>query len=106
MHEPLLERIRQLERSVLRWQLVCLALVIVVVALLAIGGTFGAIILLELPNRHEIEMVRDEADAARQQADAARQDAVQAMEQERAARHEAERALQAERAARQQKEGK
>jgi hypothetical protein len=104
MHEPLLERIRQLERSVLRWQLACLALVIIVVALLAIGGTFGAIMLLELPNRREIEMVRDDADAARQEADAAREDAIQAMQQERLARHEAERALEAERAARQQVE--
>jgi hypothetical protein len=96
VHEPLLERIRQLERSVLRWQLACLALVIVVVALLAIGGTFGAIMLLRQP---DIELLRAEADAARQ-------DAVQAMQQERAARHEAERALQAERAARKQIEGK
>jgi hypothetical protein len=91
---------------VLCWQLACFVLVMVVLSLLAIGGTFGAIFLLELPNRREIEMVRAEADAARQEAEAARQDTVQAMEQERAARREAERALQAERAARQKMEGK
>ena len=96
MHEPLLDRIRQLERSVQRWRLACLALVIVVVSLLAIGGTFGTMMLLEQP---AIERLRMEMHAAHKQAE-------EAMYAERVARQQAEQALQAERAARQQIEGK
>ena len=97
MHEPLLERIRQLERSVSRWRLAC-ALVIVVVSLVAIGGTFGVILTLQVPDSRLMEMQRADAEAAR-----AREQ--QAMQAERNARAQAERALQAERAARQQIEG-
>ena len=96
MHEPLLDQIRQLERSVRRWRLACLALLLVLVSLLAIGGTFGTMILLEQP---EIERLRMEAHMARDEAD-------RAMRAEQVARQHAERALQAERAARQQIEGK
>jgi hypothetical protein len=99
MQEPILDRIYQLERSVQRWRLACLALAIVVVSLLAIGGTFGTMILLQQPNIREIEMLRMEAHAARDEAE-------RAMHAERVARQEAERALQAERAVRQQMEGK
>ncbi len=53
MHEPLLQRIDQLERSVRRWRLVCFALAIIVVSLLAIGGTFGTLMMLELPARRD-----------------------------------------------------
>ena len=93
MHEPLLDRIRRLERSGQRWQLACLALAIVVVSLL--GGTFGTMMLLREP---AIERLRMEADAAHKQAE-------EAMYAERVARQQAEQALQAEKAARQQ-EGK
>jgi hypothetical protein len=87
MHEPLLDRIRQLERLVQRWRLAGLALVIVVVSLLAIGGTFGTMMLLEQP---AIEWLRMEALMARDEAD-------RAMEAEQVARKQAEQALQAER---------
>ena len=96
MHEPLLERIQQLERSVQRWRLACFALLIVVISLLAIGATFGVIMILD-PNPAEIEIL---------QVHAARDQAEEAMQAERVARHEAERALQAERAARQKIEEK
>jgi hypothetical protein len=100
MHDPLLERIRQLERSVSRWRLACLALLIVVVSLVAIGGTFGVILALQVPDRRQMEMERADAEMARAHAE-------QAMQAERVAREQAERALQAERAARQQQmEGK
>jgi hypothetical protein len=100
MHEPLLERIRQLEKSVRRWRLSCLALVLVVVSLVAIGGTFGVILMLQVPARREMEMLRMDAERARAEAQ-------QAALAERAAREQAERALQAERTARQQQmEGK
>ena len=46
MNEQLLERVRQMERSVRRWRLACFALVILVVSLLAVGGTFGTILML------------------------------------------------------------
>jgi hypothetical protein len=100
MHEPLLERIRQLETSVRRWRLACLALLIVVASLVAIGGTFGVILALQIPERRHMEMQRADAELNRAQAQ-------QAILSERIAREQAERALQAERAARQQQmEGK
>jgi multidrug efflux pump subunit AcrA (membrane-fusion protein) len=100
MHEPLLERIRQLERSVSRWRLACFALFIVVVSLVAIGGTFGLILAMQVPDRRHMEMLRADAELARAQAQ-------QAIQAERVAREQAERALQAERAARQpQMDGK
>ena len=98
MHEPLLERIRQLETSVRRWRLACLALLIVVASLVAIAGTFGVFLAL-LPARHQMDMLREDAEVARAEAE-------QAAHEARAAREQAERALQAERAARQQMEGK
>jgi hypothetical protein len=97
MHEPLLERIRQLERSVRRWRLACLALVIIVISLLAIGGTFGLVLLSAIPDRREVMVLRAEAEAQRARAE-------EAMQAERAARQAAERAMQAERAARQRAE--
>jgi hypothetical protein len=100
MNDQLLERIRQLERSVRRWRLACLALVIVVVSLLAIGGTFGLMAILQMPNIREMEMVHMELEELRAHERAARAQAEQAVQAERAARQEAERALQAERAAR------
>jgi hypothetical protein len=98
MHEPLLERIRQLETSLRRWRLACIASLIVVVSLVAIGGTFGVMMLLQLPDRREMMM---RADAERERALAE-----QAMHAERVARQQAEQALKAERAAHQQGEGK
>ena len=43
MNEPLLERIRVLERSVKRWRLTSLALALLLVCALAIAGIFMAI---------------------------------------------------------------
>jgi hypothetical protein len=75
MHEPSLERIRDLERAVRRWRLACLALTLVVVSLLAIGGTFGVVLMLDGSNRREIEMALDREQAARAQADEAMREA-------------------------------
>ncbi len=99
MHEQLLEHIRHLERSVRRWRLACFALVILAVSLLAVGGTFGSILMLRLPDINEMEMLRMEARESRDRAE-------DAMHAERVARQQAETALQAERAARQQLEAK
>lgn len=95
MHEPLLERIEQLERSVRRWRLACFALAIVVVSMMAIGGTFGALLLPMLPARAEMDMLRAEVAQERAQAQAER-------EQAQVARRQAEEAQRAARAARQQ----
>ena len=70
-----------------------------VVLLVAIGGTFGVMVMLHLPDIREMEVLRAELDAAREQAE-------QAMEAERVARHEAKRALHAEEAARQPQQGR
>jgi len=112
MHEPLLERISQLERSLRRWRLACFALAILVVSLLAIGGTFGVLMLLQLPDIRMLEMQRAEMEAERahgearhMQSEAMRQQSEQALQAERTARRQAEAALQAERAARQQQDG-
>jgi hypothetical protein len=86
MHEPLLQRIEQLERSMRRWRLVCFALGIIVVSLLAIGGTFGALLLPLLPVRAEMEMLRAQVVAERAQAEVARQRAEDALRAERVAR--------------------
>jgi hypothetical protein len=80
MNDQLLERIRDLERTVRRWRLACLALVLFIVSLIAIGGTVGIMVMIDLPSRNELQM------------------------QEMQARRQAERALAAERAARQQLE--
>jgi hypothetical protein len=75
MYEPLLERIQVLERSVLRWRLVSLALAILLFSSLAISGTFGVAMLLgESRMRLMAEQAaREETDVARQQADMARE---------------------------------
>lgn len=91
MHEPLLDRIAQLERSVRRWRLACFALAIIVVSMLAIGGTFGTLILIDLPPaRAEMQMLRAQEQAARAQAEAAQRQAEEALHQERAARQRLE----------------
>jgi cell division protein FtsB len=99
MHEPLLERIGQLERSVRRWRLACLALALVVVSLLAISGTFGAMSLVA-----SRRMLEEQAMAERDQLDALRQEVMRREQQhqvqlaaERAARKRAEDALKAQR---------
>jgi hypothetical protein len=98
MNEALLERNRQLQRSLRRWRLACLALAIVVVSLVAIGGTFGTFILLRLPDFDEIEMLQAERSRERDHAH-------KALQAEQAAREETERVLQAARGEAQQ-EGK
>jgi hypothetical protein len=46
MHEPLLERIRELERSIRRWRLVSLALLLTLLGFMAISGTFGVVLFM------------------------------------------------------------
>ena len=93
MHE-LLRLHPSSEQSVRRCP-ACFALVLVVLSLLAIGGTFGGFLMPQLAGRREAMMLHAQLEEERARAE-------QAMAAERAARQEAERALQAERAARQQ----
>jgi hypothetical protein len=74
VHEPLLDRIRELERAVRRWKLVSFALALMVVSLLAIGGTFGLILVLRASDQAEIEVLMDQEMMARQRAEQAAQD--------------------------------
>ena len=86
MHEPLQERIRALERAVQRWRLVSLALMLVVVSFMAIGGTFGLIFVINQGDRREFDMMRMEAERARDESQRALQAAEEArrqLEQER-----------------------
>jgi hypothetical protein len=105
MHEPLLERIDQLERSVRRWRLACFALAVLVVSLLAIGGTFGTLMMLELPDIEDNMRLRAVAADERAQADAMRAQAEMQRQQAEAARRQAEAALEADRAARRRDAG-
>jgi hypothetical protein len=81
MHEPLLDRIRQLERAVRRWKLVCVALFLAVLGFMAISGTFGIVLLLREADLRDVRM--------------------QAVEEEEVARLEAVRAQQVEAARKQ-----
>jgi hypothetical protein len=83
MNEHVLERIRDLERSVRRWRLACLAMAFIIVSLIAIGGTVGIMAMIDSPSQRQVLMLQM---------------------QEIQAREQAERALAAERAARQQLE--
>ncbi len=65
MHEPLLERIRQLERSVRLWRLVSLALLILFASAAAVSGTFGVVLLLHDRDRMLLEEARVEAEQER-----------------------------------------
>jgi hypothetical protein len=86
MDEPLLKRVRDLERSVRRWQRACFALAIVVVSLLAIGSTVGVMVLLEMPSIEELETLRAREQQARDEALRARQQGEQALQAEQALR--------------------
>jgi type II secretory pathway pseudopilin PulG len=86
MHEPLLDRIRELERAVRRWRLVSFALALVVVSLLAIGGTFGLVLVLRASNRDELHLLRAQEQAARVQAEEALRAAEVARQQAEQAR--------------------
>jgi hypothetical protein len=98
MHEPSPGRIHDLERSVQRWRLTSLALLLALLSFMAISGTLGVILILVGDNRREIEMMRMDAEmAAREQAELAHQQA-------EVARQEAERALQEQRNLREQLE--
>jgi|SRR5882724_9623220 len=81
MHEPLLDRIRVLELSVQRWRLVSFALMLLVVSFMAIGGTFGLILVLNEGDRREFEMMRMEVEQARQESLRAVQEAERARQQ-------------------------
>jgi hypothetical protein len=86
-HEPLLERIEVLERTVLRWKLISLVLLLLLLSGTAISGTFGAILLfaerggmrVHEAELRQMEMIdreqqaRVEAERAREQAELARQ---------------------------------
>jgi hypothetical protein len=73
MYEPLLERIRTLERSVQCWKLATLALAILLISFLAISGTFGVVVLLSGHGLRDVEIAREEAERARMEAEVARQ---------------------------------
>ena len=85
MNEPLLEQVRQLERRVKRWRLVSLALALLLILVIAVGGIFTAMPATREPGgfwhwlpwvraRRQEEMARREAEeAARQELEAAKQ---------------------------------
>src|SRR5262245_35175127 len=75
MHEPLLERIRLLERAVRRWKVVSLALLLISISMLGMAGTFGFVLMLEDSHRHELMIMRVEAEMARDRAEQALQEA-------------------------------
>ena len=52
-NEPLIERNRQLERAVRRWKRVCLGLVLLVLCLLAGGGTVIGLLMRQLPGQFD-----------------------------------------------------
>ena len=81
-HEPLLERIEVLQRSVQRWRLISLVLFLLLLSGTAISGTFGVIMVFAGRggmHMREAEMRAMEAqareDAARAQAEVARHQA-------------------------------
>jgi hypothetical protein len=90
MHEPLLERIRELERSVRRWRLVSLALMLGLLSFMAISCTLG-LVLSFLPADHhglgamrmEAELERERAARAMMEAEVARQKAEADMQKAR-----------------------
>jgi hypothetical protein len=83
MHEPLLERIRQLETSNHRWRLVCLALALALISLLAIMATVGTMLVvggaLDRNFAREVAEQRARAEEARAQEARARAQAEEAM---------------------------
>jgi hypothetical protein len=84
MHEPLLERIRDLERSNRRWRLIALVLGLAFASVFATGVTFITILSLRV-SRDAEDVMRAEQDA-RQQLERAlveRQRAEQAVEEAR-----------------------
>jgi hypothetical protein len=92
MHEPLLERIRDLERAVTRWRLISLALFILLISGTAISCTFGVIVMLSdhRDMLHAEMMAREQAEVARMEADRARMDAELARQRVEELRREAD----------------
>jgi hypothetical protein len=88
-----LDRIDALQRSVRRWRLATFVLALLLVCSIAVGGTMNLLLMLELPQREEIMMERERAEADRHTAEQALQEARAAREQERQARQRAEQAL-------------
>ena len=82
MQEPLLDRIRVLEKSVERWRRVSIALLLLLLCFMAISGTFGAIIAFNVGNGERVMVLRAREQAARAEAEA-REAARQHAEQER-----------------------
>src|SRR5207253_2316181 len=82
------DEFENLRRSVRRWRLVSFALAILLVSFLAIGGTVGLMVLMQLPDQQELEVLRDHERAAREQAQAAQQRAEEALQQVDAARQQ------------------
>jgi hypothetical protein len=81
-HEPLLERVEVLERSLQRWKLISLVLLLILLSGTAISGTFGAVLWFTARDgmrMREVEMMHQEerarAAAARAQAEVARHQA-------------------------------
>ena len=86
MHEPLLERIRELERALRRWKTLCLVLGSALLAILVSGSMFIGFhgFRAMLDNQHALraaEEARMQEMAARAQAEAMRQRAEEALEE-------------------------
>jgi hypothetical protein len=80
MYEPLLERIRVLEKANRRWKLACLALALMLAGSVATGATFTTILTLRIEADQE-QMDRALAEA-RDQEERARMMAEQTLEQQ------------------------
>jgi hypothetical protein len=106
MNEPLLERIRQLERVNRRWKRATLGLAAVVVLLLGLWAALGIHLILDnLPGvRERARQAEMEAMMQRDRAEVAHQQALQALEAAEAQRRQAELAAQAAKAQAQQRE--
>jgi hypothetical protein len=97
MHEQVLERLERAERAVRRWRLLSFALGVLLLCSLATGGTLVAMLMMQLPERDEMDHLmmreleaRNQADVARQEAEVARQEAEAARQRLEAARRNGE----------------
>jgi len=71
MHEYPHERIEQLERRVRRWRLVSFVLAVLLVCALAVGGTFVVVLMVQAPDRREMQLLMERERAMRERAEQA-----------------------------------
>jgi hypothetical protein len=89
MNEQYTDRNSLLERSVRRWRLVSFILAVLLICSVAIGGTFVAVLLMQLPHQNEMQMLLLREQDSRRQAEQAKQRAEQALREAEAAKRNA-----------------